>query len=372
MKDLTAYRDEFPVTRRTIYLNHASVSPLPLRSCRAMQRLAGDVCEYGSAHYASWVENIAALRAAAASLIGSAPEEIAVTKNTSEGLSFVANGLDWRPGDVAVGVRGEFPANYFPWLRLANRGVEVRWLELRDGRVDLDQLEEACRGARLLSISYVQYISGFRADLDVIGEICRRHGVLFVVDAVQGLGGFPVDVKRSGIHALAASAHKWLLGPEGCGILFIDRELIPRVEPVEFGWTNVEGWRTYSLDSSLRPGAGRYECGTLNTIGVHGFRQSLELFLEAGPGRIAERIHSLVERLIEGAQAKGYELMTPRSRRDGSGIVSLRKPGLDSAEVVKGLAEQGIAASPRCGWVRFAPHFYITEEEIGRAVELLP
>ncbi len=371
MKELSSYRGEFPVTELYTYFNHASVAPLPRRSALAMQNLAEDVMRHGAIHYPGWQAVLERLRRAAAQLIGCDRSEIALVKNTSEGLATIANGLEWRPGDVVVGIEDEFPANYFPWQRLERRGVHVCWLTLREGRIELEEIDRACHGARLLAISYVQYVSGFRIDLDAVGEICRRHGTLLVVDAVQGLGPFPVDVKRSGIHALAASGHKWLLGPEGCGFLFIDRDLMPRVEPFEFGWTNVAGWRTYSRDPALRPDAARYECGTLNTIGTFGLTESLELFLEVGVGRIARHIDQLIVRLLAGAAEKGYRPLATRTSECGSGIVSIRKEGVDSEMMVRRLTENGVITSLRAGCIRASPHFYATEEDVDRFVELL-
>ena len=372
MQDVTPYRTEFPIAESIIYLNHASVSPLPRRTARAMQQLAEDVMLHGVTHYGRWMETCVAVREAAGRLMGCGSDEVAITKNTSEGLSFVANGLDWRPGDVVVGIRDEFPANYFPWLRLAERGVRLRWLDLKNGRIELDEIDRACDGARLLAVSFVQYLSGFRIDLDALGEICRRRDVLLVIDGVQGLGPFPVDVRKSGVHALSASAHKWLLGPEGCGVLYIDRDLIPHVEPVEFGWTNVEGADHYSHEPTLLPDARRYECGTMNTVGYHGLRASLELFLEVGVEGVAAQVDRLAQRTLDSALLKGYEAMTTRDTSSGSGVVSIRKPGIDSEGTVRQLNEQGISTAHRFGWVRVAPHFYNTEEEIDTLLERLP
>lgn len=372
MNHLSAYRSEFPVTDKYVYFNHASVSPLPRRTARAMQELAAEVMQHGSVGFRGWTAAYEAVRGAGARLIGASPGEIAITKNTSEGLGFIANGLDWRPGDVVVGIEDEFPANYFPWAQLERQGVHLRWLKLKGGRLELEEIDRACEGARLLAISFVQYISGFRIDLDTVGEICRRRNCLLVVDAVQGLGPFPVDVKRSGIHALSASAHKWLLGPEGVALLYIDRDLIPEVRPIEFGWTNTAGWRTYSRDPTLREGAARYECGTMNTIGCFGFRESLELFLEAGVDRIAAHVDQLAGLIAAGAREKGYELVAAREGNSGSGIVSIRKEGVDSVAVVQKLMENGVTVSPRFGWIRAAPHFYANEADVGKFLDLLP
>src|SRR5579871_3790576 len=244
------FADQFPVREHLIYLNHAAVAPVVKRAADAMKHLADDCTQFGSLHYDQWLAAYESLRVAAAKLIGADRSEIALVKNTSEGIATVAIGLDWKPGDRVVAFEEEFPANYFPWKRLESRGVRVTWLSVKD---PLDRIDEACRGARLLAISFVQYLSGYRAPLRAIGDICRRHGCLYLVDAIQGLGAFPIDVKQCGIHALAADGHKWLLGPEGCGILYIDAELQAQVEPVEFGWTNVAQYADYaSRDMALR------------------------------------------------------------------------------------------------------------------------
>ena len=215
-----------------------------------------------------------------------------------------------------VAFREEFPANFFPWKRLEARGVRVEWLSIDD---PLDRVDQACRGARLLAISFVQYLGGQRADLEAIGEICHRHGCLFLVDAIQGLGAFPLDVRQAHIHALAADGHKWLLGPEGCGILYIQKDLQDSIEPVEFGWTNVAHYNDYaSRDMTLRPDAGRYECGTLNTIGCYGLRAAIEFLLEVGVDRIAPAVQALGDQMAEGVVRKGYEVLAqadPGQRR---------------------------------------------------------
>ena len=182
-----------------------------------------------------------------------------------------------------------------------------------------------------------------------------------------------MDVKASGVHALAADGHKWLLGPEGCGILYIDHELQSRVEPVEFGWTNVANYADYaSRDMSLRPDAGRYECGTLNTIGCYGLRAAIEFLLEVGVGQIAPVVQNLADQIAAGVRAKGYELADARTMQSGAGIVSFRKPGQDAGEIVRKLRAEGITTAPRAGWVRTSPHFYIRPEEIDRMLDLLP
>jgi len=364
------YADEFPVRQNLIYLNHAAVAPLCRPAAEAMMHLAGDCERFGSLHYDEWLDAYEGLRRAAARLVHCDPTEIALMKNTSEGIATIAMGLDWKAGDRIVAFQEEFPANFYPWKRLEQKGIEVTWLSVHDS---LEAVDRACRGARLLSISFVQFLSGHRAPLQEIGEICRRNRVIYIVDAIQGLGAFPIDVRACSIDALAADGHKWLLGPEGCAILYINNELQQRVEPVEFGWTNVAGYNDYgSRDMTLRPDAGRYEPGTLNTIGCFGLRASIEFLLEVGAGEIAPVVQNLGDRIAAGVQALGYEVLGRRTAETGAGIVSFRKPGTAETEIVRILKQAGISAAARAGWVRTSPHFYISPQEIDRFLAVLP
>ena len=364
------HRDQFPVTQKLIYMNHAGVAPLCAAAAQAMRRLTEDVERFGSYHYDDWLENYEGIRVAAARLIHSDRSEIAVVKNTSEGVATVALGLNWSPGDRVVVFEEEFPANWYPWKRLEARGVRLTTLSVLDS---LDRIEEACRGARLLAISFVQYLNGYRADLPAIGEICRRHGCIFFVDAIQGLGAFPLDVRASGIHALAADGHKWLLGPEGCGILYVQRDLQDSIEPVEFGYTNVRHFTDYGTrQTDLRPDAGRYEPGTMNTVGIYGLRAAMEFLLDVGVERIAPHVEALGDRIAEGVRSKDYQVMVERKPGTGAGIVSFRKEGADSRAVVKHLRDRGVVVAARSGWVRSSPHFYISPEDVDALVRELP
>ena len=364
------YRDQFPVTQELVYLNHAAVAPLCLPAAEAIRCHTEDVLRFGSVHYSHWVDTYEGLRAAAAKLIGAHRDEIALVKNTSEGIATVALGLDWRPGDRVVGFKEEFPANFFPWKSLELSGVQVEWLSAND---PLDRIDEACRGARLLAVSFVQFLSGRRADLEAIGEICDRHGCLFMVDAIQGLGAFPVDVRKARIHALAADGHKWLLGPEGCGILYIQGDWQDAVEPVELGWTNFADYSDYGRrDMTLRSDAGRYECGTLNTVGCYGLRAAIEFLLSVGIECIAPHVQALGDRIAAGAAGKGYEVLGERTRTTGAGIVSFRKAGLDFRAAVNQLKARGFITAPRQDWIRTSPHFYVGPEDIDGLIEALP
>jgi cysteine desulfurase / selenocysteine lyase len=368
-ENLNVYRDQFPASQNLIYLNHAAVAPLSRPAAEAIEWVTRDALENGSFNYDRWLDAYAGLRRAAARMIHAAPEEIALMKNTSEGISTIANGLDWRAGDVIVAFEQEFPSNQFPWQRLESKGVKIKWLKFTD---PADRIFEAAKGAKLLAISFVQYLSGFRAHLTEIGDICRDLHTIFFVDAIQGLGAFPLDVRASKIGALAADGHKWMCGPEGSAILYVARDLQDRVEPKEFGWTNVAGYNNYGVpDMTLRDDAGRYECGTLNTVGCFGLRAAIEFLLDVGIENIAAKVQALGDRVDSVARRKGFEVMIERTPETGAGIVSFKKPGADSAAIVERLKENRVMAAARAGWVRMAPHFYIDFEEIDRAMELV-
>ena len=364
------YRDQFPVTQNLIYMNHAGVTPLCRAAADAMRWVLDDNLFNGSVHYEKWMACYEGLRKAAAKLINADPSEIALIKNTSEGISMVAQGIDWVAGDKVIAFDEEFPANYYPWQRLEARGVAVKFLSVHD---PLDRIEEECRGARLLSISYVQYLSGFRVNLKALGEICERQKCFFFVDAIQGMGVFPIDVREARIHALAADGHKWLLGPEGCGVLYVQRDKQDGITPVEFGYTNVQNCADYSVRTKLlRTDAARYECGTMNTIGCFGLRAAIELILEAGVSEISSAVQALGDQLADGAQRKGYEVFGERTPETGAGIVSFRKHGIDSRMLYKQLKDAGVIGAPRAGWMRLSPHFYISPEDVEKAIEFLP
>ena len=364
------YREQFPVTKELIYLNHAAVAPLCQPAADAMKWLAEDACLNGSLHYGQWMESYEGLRASTARLINASPDEIAIVKNTSEGIATVALGIDWKAGDRVVAFKEEFPANYYPWLRLEKRGVSITWLSIYD---PVDVIAEAIPGARLLAISYVNYLSGYRVDLDRIGKVCHENACFFFVDAIQGMGALPLDVEAGYIDALAADGHKWMLGPEGNGVLYVRRKWLDSIEPVEFGWTNPAGYADYSSrDMTLRPDAGRYECGTLNTVGCFGLRAAIDFLLEVGIENVAANVLGLADQLESGARAKGYEVIVPRSENTCSGIISIRHPELDSRMVVSELRQKRILAAPRQGWVRMSPHFYLTSEDIHQVLDALP
>ena len=357
------YSAEFPVRDRLIYLNHAGVSPLCRRAADAMRDYATEALEWGSWHYDRWLATYESLRTATARLIGSDSSEIAIVKNTSEGIAMIASGLDWHRGDRIVAFREEFPANVLPWMRLEQQGtIQVTWLSYLD---PLEVIDQACRGARMLTISFVQYLSGYRSDLKAIGEICARHGCFFLVDAIQGLGVFPLDVEACRVSALSADGHKWLMGPEGCGVMYVRKELQDRIQPAEFGWTNTRDFNDYaSRDMTLRAGAARYECGTLNTIGCYGLRASLDFILEIGIDAIGAAVQHHADRIAAGLAGRNCEVLGTRNRQTGAGIVSFRRNDENYLMTLRRMKNAGIMAAPRQEWIRVSPHFYTTPQQI--------
>jgi len=221
-------------------------------------------------------------------------------------------------------------------------------------------------------VSFVQYLTGYRADLAALGRIAKNRGAIFFVDAIQGLGAFPLDVQAMQIDALAADGHKWLCGPEGCGVLYISKQLQEQVEPVEFGWMNVTSAGDYGArDMTVRSDAARYECGTLNTIGCYGLRAAIEMALEMGVDRVGAAVQALADRIDACVRAKGYEVAVERTPQSGAGIVSFRKAGEDPNAAVDRLKNHGVLAAARAGWIRMSPHFYLTAQEVERAVNYL-
>lgn len=371
--DLERYRSEFVVTESSVYLNHAAVCPLPRRVRDAMHGLVEDAHRFGAEHWERWLEAYETARCAAGRLLNAEAAEIAFTKNTSEAISFVANGLDWQPGDEVVSVDSEFPANYYPWKLQEKKGVRLVLVKEEQGRIDLDALVRALTPrTRVLAISFVQFLSGYRVDLEALGDICARRRILLLVDAIQGLGAFPVDVKRAKISALAADGHKWLLGPEGSGLFFLRRELLDQVQPSTVGWMSVRGWNDFSAhDLTWREDAKRFEYGTPNTAGIYGLNAALRLLLEVGVDAIGERILKLTDRLRDGLSEQGHQVYGPSQRQECSGIVSFVPRAGSAEDVMHFLQSRRILVAARCGKVRVAPHFYNTEQEIDRVLQLL-
>jgi selenocysteine lyase/cysteine desulfurase len=371
--DWNAIRTEFPVTRKWAFLDHAAVAPLTAPAQQAMAAWAADLTENGHVNERAWNERVEDVRRLAGRLLNADPLDIAFVKNTSEGIGIVAEGFPWKSGDNMITATEEYPANVYPWMNLANRGVEVRLVQSRDSRIWLDDIVKAIDDrTRIVSLSMIEFASGFRNDLDAIGGLCRQRDVYFFVDAIQGLGVFPIDVRQTPIDFLAADGHKWLLGPEGAGIFYVRRELIDLLHPVGIGWNSVINSRDFSrIDFRLKPHAGRWESGSLNVAGIAALGASMALLLEIGIDKVAARVLELTDHLCARAEAAGLTVYSSRQTSDKSGIVSLIPASGEVRGLVRRCREQGIVINQRAGRLRVSPHCYNTTDELDRTLEAL-
>jgi selenocysteine lyase/cysteine desulfurase len=352
-----ACRPLFPALDEQIFLNHAGIAPCSTRVVAAMRTVLAEQANLGSAGYRLWTERVAAVRRLAAEFIGADADEIAFVPNTSTGLSLVAEALPWRPGDAVLVPTPDFPANIYPWQHLARRGVRVIDLPRRGGRIEVaDAAMALVPEARLLVLSSVDFATGFAADLPAFGAFCRKHNLLLVVDAIQSLGLLPLDVKRCGIHALACGAHKWLCGPQGIGLLYVERELLPQLIPPLAGWKSVTDAENFALHFELRHDAAGFEPGTLNMAGIAGLGAALELLAEVGGAHIHAQVAFLVEQLSIGLARRGWQIAGPWQGDARAGILAFTGAG-DMQKLFRYLADNGVVAALRDGRIRLSPHF---------------
>lgn len=368
------FRSEFPVTRQYAFLNHAAVAPLSQRAHDRVVEWLTDYTQHGNIREAEWYRRIEDVRRQAADVINADPAEVAFLKNTSEGLSLVAEGLALSHGDSVVIIAGEFPANIYPWLHLQSRGVEVRQVQsVERGRIRIEDLDAAIDSStRLLSISHVQFATGFRSDLAAIGRLCRDRGVLFCVDAIQGLGVLPIDVNAMQIDFLSADGHKWLLSPEGAAIFYCRQENLDRLRPTSIGWKSVVNYGAFStIDFRMPDTAARFECGSMNVPGIMGLGGSLELLAEVGLETVTRRVKTITDHLaarLTDACAAVYSL---RGEDEWSGIVSFDWPHGDPKRIKQHCLTQNVVISFRDGRLRASPHFYNDEQDVARLMEAL-
>ncbi|HEX8436529.1 aminotransferase class V-fold PLP-dependent enzyme [Archangium sp.] len=370
--ELDRYRAEFPVVKEQLYFNHAGVAPTSLRVATAMREWVEELVQHGVRYERGWEARTENTRRLAAQMIGAAPEEIAFVRNTSHGLGLVAEGLDWKPGDeVAVASSVEYPSNVYPWLHLRDRGVVVREIEPREDGVTPEAVAAALTPrTRLVALSSVQFASGYRTDLEAIGALCERSGVLFCVDGIQSVGCIPVDVKKSRVHFLSADSHKWMIGVSGIGFLYVDRSVLPRVRPVLVGWrSTTDAWNFNRSHFELRPDATKFEEGSHNYAGTYALGAALGLLLEVGMENVAARIRELLSQADQGLRALGCETgPTPEHR---AGILTFLPPRGEVKALASYLSERNVSFSLRRGRIRISPHFYNQPEEIERLVEMV-
>jgi cysteine desulfurase / selenocysteine lyase len=369
-------RSEFPVARDKVFLAHAGVCPLPRRVAEAVSEYAqgstlGD-------QEAFIVHRLNDARQLGAQLLHCRPEELALVGPTSLALSFVAAGLNFRKGDNVLIYHDDYPSNVYPWMALAGRGVEVRRLNTRGLGVirPQDVMGQVDENTRLVALASCHFISGYRLEHQAIGKFLHERGIWFCLDAIQTLGAFPTTVEH--VDFLAADAHKWLLGPCGAGVLYVRRELQEKLNPPVYGWHNVRNPDFVAQEQIVfRNGAVKYEAGTHNLLGLAGLIAAMELVLETGVENIASELLRKRAWLVPALQAKGFTVLNADTKpENASGIVSFHQPGKDLAALHKKLTDAGVVTSLRAdrrgqNYLRLSPHFYNTDAELQRTLDLL-
>ena len=368
---------EFPVAARQAFLAHAGVCPLPRRVAEAVQAHA-EACTGDDQEEALVPGVVGRVRRLAAGLIGADHDEVSLVGPTSLALSQVAAGLQIRRGQNVLVYHDCYPSNVYPWMALADRGVEVRLMNIRElGKVRLVDVQgQVDEDTRLVALASAHYLTGWRINVDAIGRMLRSKGILFCLDAIQTLGAFPTSVAH--VDILAADAHKWLLGPCAAGILYVRKEVRPQIRPVVHGWHNLQCPDFLTQDDLVfHEGARRYEAGTHNFLGLHGLKASLELIQEVGVEAIAAELARKRSLLVPALAAKGYTVLQGEAHADNAGgITSFHREGTDMRALHQKLKAAGIGTSCRIlpggqAVVRISPHFYNTDDELRRCLDLL-
>lgn len=368
-------RNLFPATEKYAYLNSAAVSPMPKITADAVYSQLKDVCENGTINFADWIQTKERARKLAAEMLNVRAEQIAFMRNTSDGFASVANGLSWKKSDNIVTFAKEFPANFYAWRRIRDKfGVELRLCSEQNGRIDLDEFISLIdANTRLVSISAVQFASGFRADLERIGEAAKKNNALFAVDIIQGFGAIPLDLS-SLVDVACGASHKWLCSPEGCGILYLSDKAREQIEPTLVGWISVENaWDFDDYEQKFKPNALAWESGTSGASLFYGLEQSLKLLHKTSAKNIENYLEELTDFLCESLAGKDYEIVSSRERGEKSQIVCVKnRNGLASNEIAKILEKENIIVAPRGDRLRIAPHFFNNQADIERLLDALP
>lgn len=365
---------EFPLTDELIYLNHAAVAPWPKRTGDAVIKFAEQNTRFGSHFYLDWLNKEAELHTQLQTLLNApSADDIALVKNTSEALSFVAYGLTWQPGDNIVSSNEEFPSNRLPWESLADQGVEFRQADLHGADAPEDALFALVDGnTRLLTISSIQFASGLRMDLERIGEFCKRRGILFCIDAIQSLGAVQFDVQAYQADFVMADGHKWMFGPEGLGVFYTTPEARNKLKLTQYGWHMMKDIHNYENQPwEAHPSARRFECGSPNMLGIHAYSASLSLLLETGMPAIEAQVLEKSGYLTDAIDKNGQlVLLSAKQNRIKSGIVVFKHRTVANEVLYQHLQKNGVVCALRGGGIRFSPHFYNTFEELDRALKL--
>lgn len=371
---MNAIIDEFPQPADLYYLNHAAVAPWPARTARAVERFARENITTGARDYSQWLETERRLRERLARLLNaSSRADIALVKNTSEALSFVAFGLDWREGDQIIISDEEFPSNRIVWEALRPRGVEVLQVNLQGGDAEGALLAACTPRTRLMAISAVQYASGLRLDLERLGTGCEQRGVLLCVDAIQQLGALSMDVQSSRCAFAMADGHKWLLGPEGLGVFYCRQDLREQLTLHEYGWHMLEHAGDYDRDDwQPARSARRFECGSPNMLGAMALDASLSLLEEVGMPQVEQALHERVQWLLDGLQnIAGVQLRSVIEREKRAGILTFSLDGWDNRALHERLKAEQVICAQRGGGIRLSPHFYTEPRIIEHTLKLL-
>jgi cysteine desulfurase/selenocysteine lyase len=369
-------RREFPICARKIYCAHAADAPLPRRVADAM-RESIERASTDARHYDEELTRIEETRTKVATLLGAEKEEIAFTGPTASGLNTVANGLDWKPGDEVVCYLDDYPANVYPWLALERQGVKPMLLETdRIGEITPEIVERALtKRTRLVALASANYCSGYRIDLEAIGALCAERGVLFSVDAIQTLGGFPVPLAH--IDFLSAGAQKWMLGPSGAGILYVKKTRPDLLRPTIIGgWNVVSPNFIAQREIKFERGGQRFEPGAYTHSVLAGLRAAVELLLEAGIDEICTQVRGLTQSLRDQTASAGFEFLSPTEEKNRSGILTFRHPRVSSERLAEALTKNDVVVSLRIdranrSWLRVSPHFYNTAAEMQKIAEVL-
>lgn len=347
-----------------IYLNHAATGPWSRYVEDGVQQFIHGRARGSIDVFAETIRIIDEARTMAANMIGADASRIAFAQNTSEGLNVLASGIDWKAGDRILLIEKEFPSNVYPFLNTRAKGVEVDFVSQRNGRIELEDIEAAMTPrTRLVAVSWVQFLSGFRLDLKALRQICDKTGALLSVDAIQGIGALRLNLKETPVDFLSAGAQKWQLGPQGVAIIYVSERVQKLIHQAHLGWISVQNaWNFFDYDNPLQEDARRYENGTYNSIGITGYHGALRLFEEIGHDRVEELVRVNSAHAFSRAQEFGFELLTPEAERDRAGIVTFRFEKAD--ELQQFLLDRNIVVSARVGHVRIAPHCYNTTAEI--------
>ena len=371
---LKAIRELFPVTRRYVYLNHASNGSLAIPVVEAMNGYIERCSLHGEVPYLEAEAVVDDCRELAARLMGVRANEIAFVKNTSAGAIIAIGSIEWQHGDNMILMRDAFPTNTYPFHYLLPH-VEKRYVtsaELAKGSECIFKLVD--RHTRAIAIDWVHFLSGVRADISAIATFCRTRAIYILLDGMQGLGVVDQSFGDQGIDFVYAGGGKWLLGPQGSGILYVNSATLPSLKPANLGWLSAQwdGFNDIYTPKPMKSGASRFEEGTKNYIGIYGLRESLRILLDAGVSEVAARVRMLVKLIRQRLEEKGFETLTPADPQRHAGVVDAHKPGVDMVALFERLKERDFICSLRENRLRIAPHFYNTEEEIERFCAALP